>query len=501
MHVIKKLVSDTAIYGLSSIVGRLLNYVLVPFYTSLFLPAEYGIITEFYAYAAFLSILYTGGLETTYFRFASQPQSSQSFNIAMSMLLVSSVSFSLLLIGWATPLINWLGYKGCERFIYYLVATLTIDALLAIPFAQLRLQKQALFFASAKLLQIGLNLILNFLLLYGLQSELIGKIIPKLGRWLVHAYNPGKRLDYVFIANLIANAAILPLFTKSLWQFKFQLPWQKVKPMLLYAFPLLLMGLAGTVNEMLSRLLLRFFLLIGPYTNYTSHTDALGIFGACYKLAIFMPLCVQALRYAAEPLLFTHAQDHDAPKLFSQIMQGYIIFACFVLFAITANLDVLGYVFLRNSAYRTGLEIVPYLVFAYLWLGIYYQLSIWFKLAGKTYYGTRITSIGALVTVLANVLLVPHWGYWGSVWATVASYITMTCLCYYQGQKHYPIPYHVARGLAYIVVTLGLVPIVRSIVYSNWYSHVLTNLGLTLAFGLLACTMLYKEKIAQYNLD
>ena len=484
MHPIKRLASETAIYGLSSIVGRVLNYLLVPFYTSIFCPAEYGVITEFYAYAAFLNILYTYGMETAYFRFAAQGQEAHSFNIATSAILSTSFIFSGLLACWATSLINWVGYPGCECYVYYLAAILGIDAVLAIPFAQLRLRKQAFFFAGAKLLQIGLNLLLNFVLLYGL-AKIPQAYCPAFLKPLLGGTNtPRGRVGYVFVANLIANAALLPLFSKSLMQLKFCLPRQQLRAMLVYAFPLLLMGLAGTVNEMFSRAMLKYWLPPGFYPGQ-SNEAILGIFGACYKLSVFMSLGIQAFRYAAEPFFFTHAWAKHSPTLFSQVMHGFILVACFILFAISANLDLLGYLFLRNPAYRAGIEIVPYLLLAYLWLGVYYNLSIWFKLAGKTYYGLLITGIGALITLALNILLVPHIGYWGSVWATVASYATMSALCYYWGQKYYPIPYQASHGLFYILGTSGLVLIVRSITYTHWVSSVAANLGFTLLFALM----------------
>ncbi|MFN7095411.1 MAG: lipopolysaccharide biosynthesis protein, partial [Burkholderiales bacterium] len=174
-----------------------------------------------------------------------------------------------------------------------------------------------------------------------------------------------------------------------------------------------------------------------------------------------MNLAIQALRYAAEPFFFTHAKDKQSPQLFSQLMQAYIVVACFILLAITANLDWISYLFLRNPIYRIGIEIVPYLLFAYLWLGIYYNLSVWFKLTDKTYYGTCITGIGVLITISFNLLLVPYWGYWGSVWATVASYMSMGMISYYQGKKYYPIPYSVRRGLWWLMLTIVLVPVLR----------------------------------------
>jgi len=489
MHVIKKLVSDTAIYGLSSIVGRVLNYLLVPLYTSILLPAEYGMLTELYAYAAFGNTLYIFGLETAYFRFASQEKNATSFNVATSALLLISLCFSGLLIVFSKPLIGWMGYVGCERYLYYLAAILALDTLLVIPFAQLRLQKRALFFAVAKLFQIGLNIVLNSLFLYVLKDISLFRSQPELA--------PISSVEYILLANLLANAAVLPLFSQAFAKFKFQLPWQTIKHMFVYAFPLLLMGLAGTANEMLSRVFLKYLLPLGFYPGY-SNTAILGIFGACYKLSVFMSLAIQALRYAAEPFFFSHSQDKNSPQIYSQVMQGYILVACFILFAITANLDWLSYLFLRNPVYRTGIEIVPYLLLAYLWLGVYYNLSIWFKLINKTYYGAIITGIGALITVAANILLVPYLGYWGSVWATVASYTSMSVLCYYQGQKYYPIPYRVGRGLVAIFMTVALVPLVRNMSYTSWPSNILTNLGFTFVFGLLLAKLLFNN-LAYYR--
>lgn len=484
MYLIKELANATAIYGLSSIIGRVLNYLLVPFYTSIFLPAEYGVVTEFYAYVAFLNILYTCGMETAYFRFAAQGQALQSFNIATSAILLTSLLLSALLVLFATALISWIGYPGCEHYIYYLAAILAIDAVLAIPFAQLRLRKQPIFFTRAKLLQIGLHILLNLLLLYGLARIYTGHTLPFLQPFVARFYNPGERVAYVFLANLIANAALLPLLGRSLIQLRFHLPWQQLKPMLAYAFPLLLMGLAGTVNEMLSRASIKYLLPIGFYPG-KSNEAVLGIFGACYKLSIFMSLVIQAFRYAAEPFFFTHAQNKHAPILFSQVMHGFILIACFILFAVSVNLDLLGYLFLRSPEYRTGIEIVPYLLLAYLWLGVYYNLSVWFKLTDKTYYGTLITGIGAAVTIVLNVLLVPLMGYWGSVWATITSYAAMSGVCYFEGQKHYRIPYQAGRGLTYIVGTASLVPLMRSVTYTSWASTIAGNLSLTLLFGLL----------------
>ena len=488
MNVLKKLANDTAIYCLSSIIGRVLNYLLVPFYTTILLPAEYGVITEFYAYAAFLNVIYGYGMETAYFRFAAQGRPIEVFRLTTSLLIVTTLFFSTLLVSLATPIINLLDYPGQELYIYYFVGILAIDTLLIIPFAQLRFTNQALRFAGLKCFQIGLNIAFNLLFLYVLPGISEARFLSFLKPFITDIYNATHItpvfLTYVFLANLIANFCVLPLLGKTLAHFRFQINWQQLRPMVLYALPLLVVGLAGTTNEMISRALLKHLLPAGFYPHQANETT-LGIFGACYKLSIFMLLSIQAFRYASDPFFFTHAQDKQAPQLFSKMMDGYILVACFIWFAVSANLDVLGYLFLRKPEYRTAIEIVPYLSLAYLWLGIYYNLSIWFKVVDKTYYGSLITFIGAGITLFLNIWLVPHWGYWGSVWASVCSYLVMAVVCYYQGQKYYPIPYQTSRGLLYIAFTLGLIVLVRNIHYTSWIYAFASNVGFTVLFGMV----------------
>ena len=490
MRPLRQLAGETVLYGLSSVGSRILGYLLVPFYTSIFLPADYGLLTEWYAYAALLQIIYTYGMETTYFRFAKK--ASAAFDLAVSMLLASSLVFSSLLIFFATPITVGIAHPGCERYVYYLASILAVDAALAIPLARLRLENRACSFARIKCLQIGLNIVLNLVLLYGCANIYAGNWLISLQPLIASFYNPARSVEYVFVANLVANMSAFPLLSKSLRQVKFQLPWQQLKPMLIYAWPLLLMGLAGTVNEMLSRAMLRHWLPPGFYSGQ-SHGSILGIFGACYKLAVVMPLGIQAFRYAAEPFFFAHAQDHNAPILFSTVMHWFVLGACFILFSVSANLDLLGLLLLRKSEYRTALEIVPYLMLGYLFLGMYYNLSMWFKLTDKTHYGTWLTSIGALVTLVLNMVLIPALGYWGSVWATVASYATMCLLCYYWGQKYYPIPYQLGRRLASVIGTMACVVLVRGIPYTNEASAVMGNLVLTFLFGILLYGLGYRK--------
>lgn len=474
---VRKLASESALYGLSSIVGRALNYLLVPFYTSIFSPAEYGVITAWYAYAAFLQVLYTYGMETAYFRFASQDH--KYFHTATSLLCITSTIFSGVLVVFASAITDWLGYAGATYYVYYFAAILAVDTVLAIPLARLRLQQRALRFVGAKLLQIILNVLLNVVWLYVLPLLYSGPWQP----WVSYVYDPDRHIAYVFMANLVANAATLPWVVWGMPRLQWHLSWQYVQPLLRYALPLLLIGLASTVNEMLSRAALQHWLPVGFYVGQ-SNEAILGMFGACYKLSIFMSLGIQAFRYAAEPLFFSQAQDRHAPALFGTVMYWFVVVGCFVLFAISVNLDLLAYLLLRHADYHGALPVVPYLLLAYLLLGVYYNLSIWFKLTHKTHYGVLITGLGATVTIVGNALLIPQIGYWGCVWAILASYATMCGLCYYWGQRYYPVPYAMRLGIAYIAGTMCLVILARGIVYPDMAYAVVTNLLLTAAFGM-----------------
>ncbi|MEQ9307503.1 MAG: polysaccharide biosynthesis C-terminal domain-containing protein, partial [Marinoscillum sp.] len=263
---------------------------------------------------------------------------------------------------------------------------------------------------------------------------------------------------YVFLSNLIANGAYLPFFYKSFVgaRFRYGSDW---KQMIAYGLPLLVMGFAGVTNEMLSRVLLKYWLPEGFYPNY-SNQAILGIFGACYKLSVFMTLAVQAFRYAFEPFFFSKSAEKNSPELFAKVMHGFVIFGAFSWMIISMFLPALAPVFLRREAYLSGLEIVPWLLGGGLFLGIYFNLSVWYKLTDRTRYGASITIIGALLTVILNFILIPLIGYMGSALTTFGSYLTMTVLSYAIGQKHYYIPYRLGRGLFYIVfagVSIGTV--------------------------------------------
>lgn len=448
MGKIQRLAGETVLYGLGSILPRFLSFLLVRLHTQVFTPEEYGVITNLYAWVAVVNIVLIFGMETAFFRFASQPGQSRQriFNIAQTVVIVISTVLSVVFILLADPIGNTLEVSGRTDLVIWLVIIMFMDALAAIPFARLRLQKKAVRFAAGKLINIGILVGLN---LYFLKFS--------------STYQPDVSL--VILANLAANGFYLFFFAGSLisWRPTYD---KGISPaMYSYAYPIMLTGLAGMTNEMFSRITLIKWLPEGFYGD-KSEEYALGIFGACYKLAVLMNLTIQAFRYAAEPFFFSNAAEKNSPQLFARVNHYFVIVCCIILLGVSINLDILKY-FLGDPAYWEGLQIVPILLLAYLFLGIYYNFSVWYKLTDKTYYGTVITVIGMVITIAANYVLIPVAGYEGSSFAALICYASMTAICYFSGQRFYAIPYAINKALMYIGGTMLLVFGVNSISVAN----------------------------------
>lgn len=448
MSIAKKLASQTAIYGVSSIVGRVLSYLLVPIYTAHFAAAEYGIVTGLYAYVSFLNVLFTYGLETTFFRFANRPGEDRRelYNRAMSLLLLSSVAFTLLLASQAKPLVALLkldlppGHTQPEQYARWVALILGLDAISALPFARLRLENKARKFAGIRLTNIlvyvGLNLFFVVLCPAVVQSA-PGSLLAGLKPLVTAVYNPSLGVGYVFLSNLAASALTLLLLGRELLDFRFRWPdLSFLRPLLAYALPLMLMGLAGMVNETLDRILLPTWLPEHFYPGM-SRMAAVGVYGACYKLSIFMSLVIQAFRYAAEPFFFSQSTEKNSPATFALVLKWFTLCCAFIFVGISLNLSWVGPLFLRRPEYLTGLGVVPILLLANLFLGVYYNLSVWFKLTDKTYYGTYLGAAGAMLTIALNFVLIPVFGYLGSAWATLACYFMMAALCWWLGERHF----------------------------------------------------------------
>ncbi|MEP1096298.1 MAG: polysaccharide biosynthesis C-terminal domain-containing protein [Cyclobacteriaceae bacterium] len=453
MSLLKKLASQTAVYGLSSVLGRTLNYLLVPLYTSVFAPGEYGIVTELYAYVAFLNILYIYGLETAYFRFVSKPGTQNAFNISFTSILITSIVFSGIIYVVSDEIASVLQYPEKGDFIRWMALILGIDAIVTIPFARLRQEGKATSFAFFKLSNISLNIGLNLFFLVFCPWILSDN--PD--HFLSAVYNPNLGVGYVLLSNLIANAVYILFFIPTWIKVRLTFDSAEWRKMMRYAWPILIIGFAGVTNEMLSRAILKYRLPEGFYAAL-SNIEILGIFGACYKLSIFMTLAVQAFRYAFEPFFFAKATDKNSPELFSKIMTWFVIFTSFSWLVITAFLPWIGPVFLRQDSYLQALSAVPWLLGGGLFLGIFYNLSLWYKLTDKTKYGAVISVIGAAITLILNWILIPRFGYMGSAYATFASYSSMVIVSYVWGKTHYPVPYNLGKISTYLgLAILGIV--------------------------------------------
>jgi O-antigen/teichoic acid export membrane protein len=462
LSTLRKLFGDTAIYGLSSIFGRTINFLLVPLYTAVFSPGEYGVVTELYAYVAFLMVIYLYGVETTFFRFATKYENSRryfDFSITTSIVFATVLTGVIILL--ATPITAFLDYQGAEKYVIWLAFILALDTLVAVPFANLRLERKAKKFALFKIFNILTNIGLNLFFL--LLCPYLQAANP--GSWVGAIYDPTFGVGYVFLSNLVASAVTLLFFLPDWIRFKPRFDKEKWAEMMRYASPLVIIGLAGVTNEMLSRALLRHWLPEGFYPGLSS-LAVLGIFGACYKLSMLMNLSVQAFRYAYEPFFFSKSKDKDSPEVFARVMNAFIIFGCLAFMGLSIILPEVAPLVLRRADYLTALHIVPMLLFGGLLLGIYYNLSVWYKLTDRTMAGAYVTIAGAVITVLLNILLIPILGYEGSAIATVLVYLAMVIISFVWGQKHYYVPYHVGKALTYMLVSSAGVAIIYLLEFS-----------------------------------
>jgi len=480
MSILKKLAGETASYGISTILGRSLNFLLVAVHTLAFMPQEMGINVKLYGYVAIASIIYTYGMETAFFRFAPENK-TKYYNVIQSSIIVSSIFFSSILIIFASPIIVYLGYPGKETFLIWLALIIAIDAITAIPFARLRLEKKTKRFVKAKIINILINIFLNVLFLLVFKKIAEGDYLTSLQPIAQKLYNPKIGAGYIFLANLIANATFFYFLRPEFRDFTFQFEKETFKKLWVYAYPLMIMVVASTYNLVFDRLLLEKFLPEGFYPNRSSQ-EALGIYGSVYKLSIFMSLATQAFRYAAEPFFLSKTDDKNSPETLADVTKWFLITCIFIWLGVSLNLDILQRLFLGQKIYWEGIAVVPVLLLANLFLGIYYNISVWFKLNNKTYFGTLITIIGLVITIFANIILIPRIGYMGCAIAFLISCFSMTALCYLLGQRHYPIPYKIESALGYIVSAGLLIYCVLQIHFDSLWLSIPYHLILLLLY-------------------
>lgn len=453
---IKQLAGQTAIYGLSTIIGRLLNYLLVPLHVAIFQPQAYGVVTELYAYAAFLAIVLNYGMETAFFRYLNKDSHNKenTFRTAFSSLMLSTTVFLVLIVVFQDGIANFILYPDHVEYVLWFAMILGFDALSSLPMAKLRSENKAVLFASVNLISIGVTILLNlFFLLYCLPSYNAGKT-----NWLIETfYSPSIGVGYIFIANLIGSMIKFILLIPSMLRSKGKFDWILLKTMLVYSLPLMFFGLAGIVNETADRILLRRLLSGTKGDEYAKMQ--VGIYGANYKLAMLITIFVGAFRYAAEPFFFSHEKQKNSRATYAYIMNVFsgVVGALFLV--VMLYLDLFKSIILPNESYWSGLKIVPILLMANIFLGIYYNLGIWFKLSANTKKGMYISIFGALMTIGLNIWLIPYFEYMASAWITLATYFTVTVISYFLGQRYYPVPYNIPR-IAYYIITPVLIYLV-----------------------------------------
>lgn len=436
MGQLKTLAGQTAVYGLSSIVGRLLNYLLVPIYTRIFAPAEYGIVSEFYAYITFLMVILALGLETAFFHFVNKKQKQDNvFDNAQFALMCSTGFITILLLLFSQPIATFLGYPDHAEYVQWFALIMAFDTLTMLPFARLRQQNKPFRFALIKLVGIFMNIALNILFLVVFPKYLPSLVDPTIG------------IGYVFLANLAASGITLVLLFPELRSMKFDFDKALIREMLIYGFPILIAGFAGMINETLDRAILKYLI-----TDKSIAMEQLGIYSACYKLSILMTLFVQTFRYAADPFYFSQQHKENSGKLFANVMNYFVLVGCIIFLGVMYYLDIVKLFIGEN--YYSGLKVVPVLLAANLFLGIYLNMSIWYKLNGNTRYGAWLSIIGAIITIVFNLWLIPIMGYMGAAWATFICYASMMLLSYWKGQKVYPIPYETGKIISLLIVTL-----------------------------------------------
>lgn len=427
---------DTAIYGLSSIIGRFLNYLLVPLYTAQLSAASggYGIITNIYAYVALAMVLLTFGMETTYFRFTNKTHTDSQTVYGTTLITVGSVSlvFAVLVLLLLSPVSQLMGYGDHPEYVGVMAITVAIDAFLCIPFAHLRQQKKALKFAALKLLNIAVSILLNLIYFY---------------------FMDGKDVGYAFYINLVCTVMLAVCLITEYTGFRWKLDTQLLRTMLSYSWPILVLGVAGILNQTADKMLF-------PYIYEGSDMrEQLGIYGACSKIAMIMAMITQAFRFAYEPIVFAGVKDKDQHEMYEKAMKYFIIFTLLAFLVVVAYLEVLK--FIIGADYWVGLEVVPIVMAAEIMMGIYFNLSFWYKIIDKTIWGAIFSGIGCAVLLAVNIIFVPKYGYMACAWGGFAGYGVAMLVSYFVGQKYYPLNYPLKEIALYVVLAFVLFGLMR----------------------------------------
>jgi len=484
LSTLKKLAGETAIYGVLSIVGRFVNYWLTPLYAWTFLPEEFGILSNILAYVAFIQVVLTYGMETSYFRFAARSENPEKvFTTSMVSLGITSVAFIILVLGFSKDISGWISYEGHQNYIIWMGITVALDTLAAIPFAKLRLKSRPIKFATIKLINIALSISLNVFWIY---------LCPKLlqsnpDSFVQYIYNPKIGIGYAFLSYLVASAITLLFFLPDLKIKKSNFDGQLLRQMLKYGWPILVIGVAGMVNLQIDKILLPKLIVGSDKPLYE-----LGVYSANSKLAILMMLFIQAFRFSFEPFLFSHYKNEDSKKVYAVIMKYFVILGLIIFLGVMFYMDILKFfIGSSKSGYHEGIKVVPWLLMGNLFLGVFYTQSLWYKLTDQTHFGARFAIVGAVITIVLNVLLIPVLGYMACGYAFFAASLVMTVTSYIVGQKYFPVKYDLKRIGAYFLVAMTLYLTASYFVLENEILRLSFNTILLLIFFIF---ILVKEK-------
>ena len=471
---LKSLAKDTAIYGLSSIIGRFLNYLLVPLYTIKLSAASggYGVVTNIYAMTALLLVVLTYGMETGFFRFANKKEEDPLKVYSSTLITVggSSVLFVLFCLVFIEPIAGFLGYADHPEYIAMMAIVVALDAFQCIPFAYLRYRKRPIKFAGIKMLFVVSNILLNlFFLVF---CPWLNVHSPETISWF---YDPGYGVGYVFLANLICTSLQMLFFVNELRGFQYTLDKALIKRMFSYSFPILILGLAGILNQTVDKIIFPFLL-----DNANEARVQLGIYGAASKIAMVMAMFTQAFRYAYEPFVFGKEKDGDSRQTYASAMKFFVIFTLLAFLAVMFYMDILRHIITPD--YWPGLKVVPIVMAAEMFMGVYFNLSFWYKLIDETRWGAYFSLIGCVIIVLLNIIFVPIYGYIACAWAGLAGYFTVTLLSYFVGQKKYPINYDLKGIGLYVLLAAVLYVASEFIVPENMVLRLLFRTGLLFVF-------------------
>ncbi len=477
MSALKKLAGQTVIYGVPSIIGRFLNWWLTPLYAWMFLPDEFGVLSNILAYVAFLQVVLTYGMETSYFRFAGRSDSPEKvFTTSMVSLGLTSLVFIGLVFSFAPDIAGWISYEGHQNYIVWMGVTVALDALSSIPFAKLRLESRPVKFAILKSANIAMNISLNVFWIY-----FCPKILQSNPDSFVNfLYNPKIGIGYAFLAYLVSSSITLLFFIPELKIKKSNFDFTLLRQMLKYGLPILVIGIAGMVNLNIDKILLP-KLLVGS----VSPIFELGVYSASSKLAILMALFIQAFRFSFEPFLFSHYKNEDSKKVYAVIMKYFVILGLIIFLGVMFYIDILKYfIGSAKSGYHEGIKVVPWLLMGNLMLGIFYTQSLWYKLTDQTHFGARFAIIGAVITILLNILFIPVFGYMACGYAFFIASLVMTVTSYIVGQKYFPVKYDLKRIGAYFLLATSLYLIEINIEIQDKTVQMAVNTVLLLIFFL-----------------